>query len=187
MNSLGALWYTNSCNTYEFSITTQENLCCLGGYFCSRSTLHARLSDGSFLYVLNNDGMHWRISLRLGMVALLAAGGYLGYKSWEEHERNARIQSEIALLEAEAAKVRRENETLAQKIEYFASPDFQEQEAKKKLGLRRQEESVIALHETSVFSPEVGDHGDSQLQRVYQERNSDTTPNYRKWWRRFFE
>lgn len=130
--------------------------------------------------------MHWRISLRLGMVGLLAAGGYLGYKSWEEHERNAKIQSEIALLEAEAAKVRRENETLAQKIEYFASPDFQEQEAKKKLGLRRQEESVIALHETPAFSPEVG-NSDGQLGGVYQENNPVTTPNYRKWWKRFFE
>ncbi len=130
--------------------------------------------------------MHWRISLRLGMVALLAAGGYLGYKSWEEHERNAKIQLEISLLEAEAAKVRRENETLAQKIEYFASPDFQEQEAKKKLGLRRQEESVIALHETPAFFPEVGS-GNGQLGGVYQEKNPDATPNYRKWWKRFFE
>lgn len=131
--------------------------------------------------------MRWRISLRIGMVALFVVGGYLGYKSWEEHKRNAKIQSEIALLEAEAAKIRRENETLTQKIEYFASPDFQEQEAKKKLGLRRQEESVVALREVPVLSQEEEIVEVHQLGETYQEKAPNLTPNYKKWWRRFFE
>lgn len=129
--------------------------------------------------------MQWRLSIRLGIVLLLLVGGYLGYKSWQEHQRNAQIQAEIAKLESEAAKIRRENETLAQKIEYFASPDFQEQEAKKKLGLRRQEESVVALHEVAVL-PQAEENLDEKSIRD-QKPFSDFTPNYKKWWKLFFE
>lgn len=129
--------------------------------------------------------MQWRFPFRLGIVGLLIFGIYLGYKSWQEHERNARIQAEIALLESEAAKIRRENETLAQKIEYFASPDFQEQEAKRKLGLRRQEEAVVILHEVPVLPQ----GSDVQDEKEFENSQSlvDLTPNYKKWWRLFFE
>lgn len=129
--------------------------------------------------------MHWRLSIRLGVVLLLLVGGYLGYKSWQEHQRNAQIQAEIAKLESEAAKIRRENETLAQKIEYFSSPDFQEQEAKKKLGLRRQEESVVALHEVAVLPR--ADEGLDEKSIRDQVTFTDFTPNYKKWWMLFFE
>lgn len=129
--------------------------------------------------------MQWRLSFRLGIVGLLVFGGYLGYKSWQEHKRNAHIQAEIALLESEATKIRRENETLAQKIEYFASPDFQEQEAKKKLGLRRQEESVVILHEVPVLPQ--GNDVRNEKEFMESQSFSDLTPNYKKWWRLFFE
>lgn len=107
----------------------------------------------------------------------------MGYQSYQEHERNAQIQDEIDALETEAEKIRRENETLAQRIEYFASPDFQEQEAKKKLGLRRQEESVLSIREdpslvTSLALPE---NSSSEIKQEVQ-----ILPNYKKWWQQFF-
>lgn len=129
--------------------------------------------------------MRWSIPLRLGLCLLLLLGGYLGYKSWGEHQRNAKIQMEIDALEREAEKIRRENGTLAQKIEYFASPDFQEQEAKKKLGLRRQEESVITLHEIPVLpdgNGTVETHPTAAKATILEH-----VPNYQKWWQRFFE
>ena len=107
----------------------------------------------------------------------------MGYRSYEEHKRNAQIQSEIDILQQEAEKIRRENETLVERIEYFASPDFQEQEAKKKLGLRRQEESVMAIREDQslVLSPM-----EKMSEAKEQVQVKGTIPNYQKWWRQFF-
>lgn len=120
---------------------------------------------------------------RLAVVLLIAGAAFLGYQSYQEHERNAEVQAEIDALKREADKIRRENETLAQKIEYFASPDFQEQEAKQKLGLRRQEETVVALREVAVLSPDGGQYAPSEMSQAHP----DDTPNFKKWWRLFFE
>lgn len=107
----------------------------------------------------------------------------MGYQSYQEHVRNAKIQEEIDALQAEAEKIRRENETLTQRIEYFASPDFQEQEAKKKLGLRRQEESVLAIRE----DPSVAtDLGLPETRPVEERKEAVMLPNYKKWWQQFF-
>lgn len=124
------------------------------------------------------------ILLRLGLVLLVVGGGFLGYQSYEEHKQNAKIQEEIDKLQAEAEKIRRENETLAQRIEYFASPDFQEQEAKKKLGMRRQEEGVAAIREGTHLSNKLESVSVSTETRVLGEEV--TLPNYQKWWHQFF-
>lgn len=107
----------------------------------------------------------------------------MGYRSYEEHERNAKIKNEIDALEREAEKLRRENETLAERIEYFASPDFQEQEAKKKLGLRRQEEAMILIRE----EPGTAETPDLEMTTEAKDVSPpDSLPNYKKWWSRFF-
>ena len=128
--------------------------------------------------------MRWRpIFLRLGVVLLLTGGGFMGYRSYEEHKRNAQIQSEIDMLQQEAEKIRRENETLVERIEYFASPDFQEQEAKKKLGLRRQEESMMAVREDPSLVPSPMEKMSEAKEQVQVE---GAIPNYQNWWRQFF-
>lgn len=130
--------------------------------------------------------MSWRsILMRLGGVLLLVGGVAFGFQSYREHERNATIQSEIDALQAEADKIRRENETLAERIQYFASPDFQEQEAKKKLGMRRQEETVLSIREDSGTGTDeelLADEGEARNVSAV-----DTRANYQKWWSRFFD
>lgn len=128
--------------------------------------------------------MRWRLLLlRIGMVLLLSAGGWIGLESYREHEKNGKIQSEIDALKEEADKVRRENETLSERIAYFASPDFQEQEAKNKLGLRRQEETVIGIRE----DPSLAQFSSGAPDQVMSSgRETSSLPNYKKWWYRFF-
>lgn len=123
------------------------------------------------------------VLIRLTLVLLLLGAAWMAHKSWQEHKRNASIQKEIDVLKHEADKIRRENETLAQKIAYLASPDFQEQEAKQKLGLRRQEESVVALREQAVL-PETLSESPQEVMAI---RVPDMRPNYQKWWALFFE
>lgn len=176
--------YTILCKVYEFSIASQKNIYCLGDRFGHSSTFDGRVFVGAIIFLLTPMG--WRaILLRLGGVVLLLGGGFLGYQSYREHERNAKIQGEIDALRAEADKIRRENETLVERIQYFASPDFQEQEAKKKLGMRRQEETVMSIREdpsvhTSLLPPISRAEGDDTLPL-------DTRANYQKWWSRFFD
>ncbi|MEP7162691.1 MAG: hypothetical protein ABI747_02905, partial [Candidatus Moraniibacteriota bacterium] len=85
-------------------------------------------------------------------------------------------------LRTEANKVRMENDGLSQKIRYFDSPDFQEREAKEKLGFRRQEEEVVLLPESLPVSPdEKTENASAEKPRFEANR-----PNYEKWWKLFF-
>ncbi len=123
--------------------------------------------------------------VRLGLVALLVLGLLAGWASFGEYERSARIQAEIDILQREAERIERENATLSEKIEFFASPNFQEGEAKEKLGLRRQEEKVVAIEGQLSLIPSE----ETQLaQEEYETRVIDQDiPHYKKWWLRFFE
>ncbi|MDD2766495.1 MAG: septum formation initiator family protein [Candidatus Moranbacteria bacterium] len=94
-------------------------------------------------------------------------------------KRSERIEKEVAILEVEAGKIRHENETLAEKIQYFSSNDFREQEAKKKLGLKKEKENVVIINPRS---------GSERQENKPEERveREDNTPNYKKWWNLFF-
>jgi len=123
--------------------------------------------------------------VRLGIIALLGAGAFALWLSFQQYERSVRIQREIDTLRHEAERVERENATLSEKIEYFASPDFKEGEAKEKLGLRRQEEKVMAIEgDTAVGLKEEDVSADVSEEIVRHVSWND--PNYLKWWQRFF-
>jgi cell division protein FtsB len=126
--------------------------------------------------------MSWRSPwARLGFVLMLGIAVWAGWESFQQYERSVRIQQEIDVLKHEAERVARENETLSQKIQYFASPDFKEEEAKEKLGLRRQEEQVIAIDGDVRLVPEA-----ALMEPAASERVAWQGPNYQKWWNRFF-
>lgn len=113
---------------------------------------------------------------------MLGIALFAGWASFQQYERSLRIQQEIDVLKHEAERVARENETLSEKIQYFASPDFKEEEAKEKLGLRRQEEKVLAIEgDTRLEIGEVVSETSVTSEKVVME-----TPNYRKWWNLFF-
>lgn len=112
---------------------------------------------------------------------MLGIATWAGWASFQQYERSVRIQQEIDVLRREAERVARENETLSQKIQYFASPDFKEGEAKEKLGLRRQEEQVLAVDGDVRLVPDI-----APMETVVHERVAWRAPNYQKWWNRFF-
>jgi hypothetical protein len=113
---------------------------------------------------------------------MLGMAVFTGFASFQQYERSVRIQEEINILKSEADRVARENETLSEKIQYFASPDFKEEEAKEKLGLRRQEEKVIAIEgDRPLGSETTSDEVSEESEKVAWD-----APNYRKWWDLFF-
>lgn len=123
--------------------------------------------------------------IRLGLIALIGIGIAAGWASFEQYQRSMRIQAEIDTLRREAERIERENATLSEKIQFFASPDFKESEAKEKLGLRRQEEKVVAIEGDLRLFPEEEARiaGDMAVSRTV----AWDVPNYRKWWQLFFD
>lgn len=127
--------------------------------------------------------MSWRSPwTRLGLVVIISLGLAAGWASYRQYERSVRIQVEIDVLRREADRIARENETLSEKIQYFASPNFKEEEAKEKLGLRRQEEKVMAIEGAVRFEETKASAESSDA----SEKVAWEVPNYSKWWNRFF-
>lgn len=118
------------------------------------------------------------------VVAVLAGlVGWVLVVSSRQIERNRRIQDEVSSLEREAAKIRRENETLSEKISYFASDNFREREAKQKLGLKRTEETVVVIKPGTAL--EAKEDAATEV-RPREQQESRNIPNYEKWWKLFF-
>lgn len=112
----------------------------------------------------------------------IAAAGFIGYVASKEAYRNKKIEQEIAALQAEAEKIKRENGVLEEKIAYFETPEFKEKVAKEKLNLQKPDEQVV------VVKPSVNlgkDMGTQEVAGVAQEQPQE--PNYLKWWNHFFK
>lgn len=116
------------------------------------------------------------------MVALAIAGWVFSVSS-KQSARNERIEEEVSALEAEAERIRRENETLREKITYFSSQDFREQEAKRKLGLKREDETMVVIRPGAVY-----DGSDAAVAAAPSAVSDKLTPSSRarKWWEAFF-
>lgn len=124
----------------------------------------------------------WWIKIVIGMVVVLS--GWVLYISSKQIERNRRIEEEVSALESEASKIRNENETLSEKISYFSSDDFREQEAKKKLGLKKAEETVVIIKSRPEYEKEGAILQDKN--QSVTENNNENIANYKKWWKLFF-
>ena len=125
-----------------------------------------------------------KIWTRLLIAAVIILIGWTAFVSSKQIQRNRRIQEEVAALETEAAKIRRENETLSERIGYLSSSDFREQEAKKKLGLKKIEETMAVIK----LAPEYNQEKNAQgvVRDVSENTEKTDMSNYKKWWRMFF-
>ena len=124
-----------------------------------------------------------RYWLRAGIVFILCLISWAAYVSSKQLARNQRIENEVDLLRQEAEKIRRENETLSEKVRYFASNDFREQEAKEKLGMKKAGEEVVVIKSRTAEERESETAPLSMTPATYEGAGE---PNYKKWWRIFF-
>lgn len=117
---------------------------------------------------------------RMLLVFFLAGIIFAFASAWKEWGRSKRIESEVEKLRSEAQKVERENQTLSERIAYFSTDDYQEKEAKEKLGLKKSDETVVVVESNSSPSDET-----AQLSDDFS-REDGAKPNYRRWWQYFF-
>lgn len=121
--------------------------------------------------------------LRAGIVGIVALVSWVAYISSKQIARNERIENEVGMLQSEAERIRRENETLSEKIGYFSTADFREQEAKEKLGMKKEsEEAVLIKARPAQKSVEET----REVQGTSESVGEVRIPNYRKWWDLFF-
>ncbi|MBP7060457.1 MAG: septum formation initiator family protein [Candidatus Moranbacteria bacterium] len=120
--------------------------------------------------------------IRVGVVGLVGVVSWVVYISSKQLTRNERIANEVGMLQSEADKIRRENETLGEKITYFSSTGFREQEAKEKLGMKKEGEEVVVIKERPSTNEGVG----AEMQQPLLRTEESILPNYVKWWRLFF-
>lgn len=123
--------------------------------------------------------------MRLVIAAVIVLVGWAVFVSSKQIKRNRRIQQEVAVLEAEAEKIRRENDTLSERIGYLSSSDFREQEAKEKLGLKKTEEMLAVIKPSPEYKQEENVQNETRGDVSENDIKSDM-PNYKKWWKLFF-
>ncbi|MEK7181519.1 MAG: septum formation initiator family protein [Patescibacteria group bacterium] len=124
-----------------------------------------------------------KLWIRAVIVIVILLVGWVAYISSKQLERNRRIQKEVATLSEEAAKIRRENETLGDRINYFSSNEFREQEAKEKLGMKKPDETVMVVQQEP--DPVATENKDEQ-QNTKPLSPDEGEGNYKKWWNLFF-
>ena len=110
-----------------------------------------------------------------GVLLLVLIVFALGKAALRKHD----IQTEIDGLAESIESLETENTELDGLIDYFQTTDFQEREAREKLGLKQPGETVVAiasndLEDTPVFLSEDEETEDAEAS------------NPRKWWNYFF-
>lgn len=113
-----------------------------------------------------------------GIVALITIAVFLG----KEFYRKRQIQSEINNLQAEAARINRENLRIGDKITYLESRDYQQREAKDKLNLQNPNENVVVIKPgVTKGQPAANKDAPSALMPTPE------ISNPKKWWNYFFK
>ncbi len=157
----------------------------MGSYICSSSRFYGYDVCGTALFLLtvmgqgfsSTDNNRIRSGVIVGMAIVLIVAGYF---SWKQYERYLRIKTEVAVLEVERERVRKENESLKERINYVATENFQEKESKERLNMRKDNEYVVdieGVESTPQNSPKASAPADTSV---------TPAPNYKKWWSKVF-
>lgn len=120
--------------------------------------------------------------MRIFLVFALAVTAWAAFVSWGQLERHKRITEEVSALEREAKRIEAENQTLEERMSYFSTKEFREQEAREKLGLKKADETVVAIKE----EPGQGMDTTETANQMVTSDPGESIPNFKKWWRVFF-
>jgi cell division protein FtsL len=115
------------------------------------------------------------IIIGLGAVAMISLA------LTQETYRRYQIQKEIEELKAQADKKEKDNQQLKGLINYIKTDDFQEKEAKEKLGVQKEGEKVLGIRGDRTIEKKSEDASLEKSSSV-----KDNRSNLKKWWDYFF-
>jgi len=91
--------------------------------------------------------------------------------------KSHKVNAEVAQLQAEIARLEAQNKDFEQLIKYLNTDTFIEQEAKLKLGLKKEDENLVIIPDSEIPL-------DKDKEKIF-ENKSKTNPE--KWWAYFLE
>jgi len=112
------------------------------------------------------------------VVALLLIVGYLIFIFSKSVWRNYEVNNQVLNLEEDIEELQIKQEYFENLIAYFETASFAEKEARSKLGLKKEGETVLALPRSAQFETKNEEKID---EGVVEEKS-----NYQKWWHFFF-
>ncbi|MEI8103369.1 MAG: septum formation initiator family protein [Candidatus Moraniibacteriota bacterium] len=133
--------------------------------------------------------MFRRLLLGIFLILVTTVLVWLGYQTYQEFRRGQAVDREILQLKEESNRIRQENTSLKNNIEYLKTDDFQKREAKGELNYQENGERVV------VFQPGTNttSNPSSSGNKVSFSENKNETPsvifrkpNYQIWWEQFF-
>ena len=114
---------------------------------------------------------------KLSTLAILIIGVSLIVNLSRDILRLLRAGEQVKMTEEKVRELEKEHEALVEKKEYFQSQEFIEEEARNKLNLAREEETIVIL------PPNV----EAMSQWMKQEgKKEEDLPNWQRWWKLFF-
>ena len=121
---------------------------------------------------------------RVAVFLLLLAFIWLGLVAVRAAYKRYQLDREISNLKSEIAKTEQRGQELSQLLQYFGSNDYLEKEAKDKLNLKKEGESVVIVNEAAISAQIAEDNvaADNQSQPSVVWEN-----NFVKWWKFFFK
>lgn len=119
------------------------------------------------------------------VIVSLVLAFWIGDVTMKEMDRGKRIREEIASLHVEAEKTQKENTLLREKIRYFQTDTFQEQEARNKLNYQSPDEQTVVIQSIASKDTMKEDSPSSILPDI-NTKTDIFLPNYEKWWKQFF-
>lgn len=118
--------------------------------------------------------------LRLLVVSSFFILFFVSYKLFEQTYKQNQINQDIAQMQEEINKLNQDNQDLGELINYLQTDDFKEKEAKDKLNLIKEGESLVLIKEKDI-QKEKPEKEEKNSPEVIIDR-----PNYYYWWHLFF-
>jgi cell division protein FtsB len=113
-----------------------------------------------------------------GVGILITMGISLGKEAY----RKKQIQKEIENLQSEIQQTKQQNDDLNNLISYLSTPEFNEQQAREKLNLQKEDEKMIILQKNAQPQDAITQ---PQKQSMDSSTNTDV-PGWKKWLKYFF-
>ncbi|HBO16819.1 MAG: Cell division protein FtsL [Candidatus Moranbacteria bacterium GW2011_GWE2_35_2-] len=118
----------------------------------------------------------------VGVLALIVL---LFIPSFNEYNRNQKINKEIEKLSKQAEQLKENNAHLSEKIEYFKTEAYKERIAKERLNMQKQDEQIVSVKQSvSAIIDDVENNNDNKEDLKMKTENKEA--NYKKWFSYFF-
>jgi len=126
-------------------------------------------------------------SSRAVLFFLLLAFVWLSLVLVKAFYKKRQLDQEIGSLKAEIDKTDKKGQELSQLLSYFNSESYLEKEAKDKLNLKKEGESVVMVQEPATDGAVAVDNGSGNQAVAAEPAAPVNENNLVKWWRFFFK